>query len=584
MAGGLSARTKRKVIPFEQNGQFYYRKAKKYVESNNYIDALSFYRKAVEKDPENLEYRLDLAQVFTEMGYYEESNQILLYILQRDENNADCYFCLGCNFLGLQEYERAKECFEKYLQLDPDGIYSEDAQDLLDILQSHEIYFDNDLEVMLNPGRERLYKLANKGKNFLDMGDYKRAIRCLESVVKKDPSLIFARNNLALAYFCVGRLDDAISVCQGVLKEQPQNVHANCNIAIFYHEKGLEEESEKHLQTVLGIETNDPEEIHKIAVTLCELKKHKEANRLLKRLIQYKPYDIKILHYIAVSYFNTQRYKEALKYWSKIDKIAPNNTISSFYKRLTHAIMTNEREFSEISYHFQVPYEEIICRIKKINDLLRLPHKDLKKRWSSGDELLALLKWGLELNDPSIKRAILSVIASFKDEKAESFLREFILKKSVDDELKREAVMLLKQMGAPEPYIAYLDDNIVQIKIDVVAKNPPGDLPQVFRDVVNMAVEMMKERYQEGFEVQVREIWNNFVSAMLPYGLPRIRKPEAWAAALELYYCLTSGFVVDKTELAHRYGASYSTISNACRRISLALLENEYNKVTPYLQ
>lgn len=584
MAGGLSARTKRKVIPFEQNGQFYYRKAKKYIESNNYIDALNFYRKAVEKEPENLEYRLDLAQVFTEMGYYEESNQILLYILQKDENNADCYFCLGCNFLGLQEYERAKECFEKYLQQDPDGIYAEDAQDLLDILQSHEMYFDNDLEVMLNSDRERLYKLANKGKNFLDMGDYKRAIRCLENVIKKDPSLIFARNNLALAYFCEGRLDDAIDVSQGVLKEQPQNVHANCNIAIFYREKGLEEESEKHLQAVLGIETNDPEEIHKIAVTLCELKRHKEANRLLKRLLQYKPYDIKILHYIAVSYFNLQKFKEALKYWSKIEKIAPNNTISSFYKRLTHAIMSGEREFSEISYHFQVPYEEVIYRIKKINDLLRLPHKDLKKRWSSSDELLALLKWGLELNDLSIKRAILGVIASFKDGKAESFLREFILRKSVDDELKREAVMLLKQMGAPEPYIAYLDDNIVQIRIDVVVHNTPTDLPQVFHDVINIAIETMKGRYKDGFEAQVREIWNNFISAMLPYGLPRIRKPEAWAAALELYYCLMSGLVVDKTELARLYRASYSTISNACRRISLVLPGSERNQVTPYLQ
>lgn len=584
MAGGLSAKTQRKVIPFEQNGQFYYKKAKKYVENNNYIDALSFYRKAVEKDPENLEYRLDLAQVFTEMGYYEESNQILLYILQKDDGKADCYFCLGCNFLGLQEYERAKECFEKYLQLDPDGIYSEDAQDLLDILQSHEIYFDNDVEVILNPGREKLYKLANKGKDFLDMGDYSRAIRCLESVVKKDPSLIFARNNLALAYFCVGRLDDAIHVCQEVLKDQPQNVHANCNIAIFYREKGLEEESEKHLQAVLSMETNDPEEIHKIAVTLCELKRHKEANKFLKRLLQYKPYDIKVLHYIAVSYFNTQRYKEALKYWSKIDKIAPNNTISGFYKRLARAVMANEREFSEISYHFQVPYEEIIYRIKKINDLLKLPHKDLKKRWNSSDELLALLQWGLELNDPSIKRAILNVIASFKDGKAESFLREFILRKSVSDDLKREAVMLLKQMGASEPYIAYLDDNIVQIKIDVVAKNLPDDLPEVFYNVVNRAVEMMKNRYEEGFEAQIREIWSGFVAAMLPYGLPRIRKPEVWAAALELYYCLTSGLAVDKVELAYRYGVSYSSVSNALRRISFALLENEYNKVKPYLQ
>ena len=98
-------------------------------------------------------------------------------------------------------------------------------------------------------------------------------------------------------------------------------------------------------------------ETHKIAVTLCELKKHKEANRLLKKLLIYKPYDIKILHYIAVSYFNMQMYNDALTYWDKIDKIVPHNSISSFYKRLARAIMKKEREFREIPYHFQVPYE-----------------------------------------------------------------------------------------------------------------------------------------------------------------------------------------------------------------------------------
>ena len=120
------------------------------------------------------------------------------------------------------------------------------------------------------------------------------------------------------------------------------------------------------------------------------IKKHKEANRLLKKLLIYKPYDIKILHYIAVSYFNMQMYNDALTYWDKIDKIVPHNTISSFIRRLARAIMKKEGS-SEIPYHFQVPYEEVIYRIKKINDLLKLPERALRQRWETGDELMALL-------------------------------------------------------------------------------------------------------------------------------------------------------------------------------------------------
>ena len=60
MAREVCLKSKSKVVPFDQNGQFYYKKAKKYMENNNYINDLSFYRKAVEKDPENLDYRWTL--------------------------------------------------------------------------------------------------------------------------------------------------------------------------------------------------------------------------------------------------------------------------------------------------------------------------------------------------------------------------------------------------------------------------------------------------------------------------------------------------------------------------------------------
>lgn len=48
MSNRLFASKKSKVIPFEQNGEFYHKKARKYIESNNYIEALNYYRKAVE--------------------------------------------------------------------------------------------------------------------------------------------------------------------------------------------------------------------------------------------------------------------------------------------------------------------------------------------------------------------------------------------------------------------------------------------------------------------------------------------------------------------------------------------------------
>ena len=45
MAKELFAGRLRKVVPFERDGSFFYRKARKHIENNNYIHALNYYRR-----------------------------------------------------------------------------------------------------------------------------------------------------------------------------------------------------------------------------------------------------------------------------------------------------------------------------------------------------------------------------------------------------------------------------------------------------------------------------------------------------------------------------------------------------------
>lgn len=246
-------------------------------------------------------------------------------------------------------------------------------------------------------------------------------------MVKLDPTLTFVKNNLSLAYFCDGKINKAIETSLEVLAMDPQNIHANCNICLFIKERDGAESSKKYLDKIVNFKTHDPEELHKIAVTLCELKEHRLANRVLKQLLQYKPYDIRVLHYIAVSHFNLKEYKESIKHWTKISKIDPDNAISDYYIRLAREYAANKDSSREIFYHFQVPYDEILRRIKELNNILRLDERELLIRWRNDDNLISLLRWGLGLNDDLIKKAIINVVASFNDSKAEEFLREFLL-------------------------------------------------------------------------------------------------------------------------------------------------------------
>jgi len=550
-----------KVLPFDQNGQFYYKKAQKYIDSNNYVDALNFYRKAVDKDPDNVNYKMDLAQVFSEMNYYDESNRILFLVLQKEKNKSECYFGLGCNFMALRDYEKAEECFDRYLKMDSDGMYAEDVDDLLDLLRSTEYFAEEEIYLgNLSPAKEKLYKLANKGRELLDAGEYKKAIKCMEKVVKKDPTLVFVRNNLSLAYYCEGDSKKAVEMTRDILVEYPQNIHANCNLAIMLNDSGNETEVSELKRVLLGFKTVDPDELHKIAVTLCELKMHKEANSTLKELLQYRPYDVKILHYYAVSWFNLGNFRESLLLWNRIEKILPENMISNYYKKLAQNHIKEDKESKELGYHFQVPYEEIIFRFRKINDLLKLSIDDLKQKWERNDWTKGLFVWGLSLNDTSMKKGILYAVSSMKDANAEYLLRDFSLRRNVDDSIKKDALMLLSRMGAEEPYIAYMNDNVVEIRVNSTDLKDK-EIPAVYQQVVDIAIETMKMHYEQGYEVVIKKVWNLFISSAQPSSLPKIKKPAAWAAALELFYCSIKGFTANKSEISKRYNITNSTLS-----------------------
>ena len=84
------------ILSFEQTGTFYQRRALRHMDRNNYFEALGYYRKAIEKDPNNIQYRLELAELYTEMGYFDESNQLLLGLLQKSSpENPECKFAMG---------------------------------------------------------------------------------------------------------------------------------------------------------------------------------------------------------------------------------------------------------------------------------------------------------------------------------------------------------------------------------------------------------------------------------------------------------------------------------------------------------
>ena len=66
-----------KIVSFDRSAAYLHHRAMMNRRENRVVDALELMRRAVEAQPDNSEYRLDLAELYCEMGLHEQSSRLL---------------------------------------------------------------------------------------------------------------------------------------------------------------------------------------------------------------------------------------------------------------------------------------------------------------------------------------------------------------------------------------------------------------------------------------------------------------------------------------------------------------------------
>ncbi len=533
--------TDKNILKFKQPAEFYYRMAQKLMDNSKYINALAAIRKAVEMEPEDYDYSLCLAEILTELTKYEESNRILFEMIEwRDEVSAECFFCLGCNFMGLNDIPKAQESFEKYMQVQPEGEYREEVEDFL-------YYFDEDEweDYPEDITEKEAYIKAREGKRYLDRAEYEKAIEVLESIEDTTGEMAFAKNNLALAYYCQKDMPKAIETSKKVLKKNKKDLHANCNMAVFMYEIDRLIEADKYVEIAAKCKIESEEDTYKLAITLCELKKHDEAIAYLKELTELSPYDEKLLYYLAAAYHNTGRYREAINILDKVKKLDYPGVIAEYYIKAINKETLTPEAYEEMGYLYQVPADEAKNKIKYLNDSLKLPDSRFNELWNNDEDFMNTILWGLEYGDENIKRAIAGMVAGFADRKAERILRGFLLRRRQPDDVKNDIFVLLKRMNANEPYIAYIDDEVVEVKVgayDIDGKELGEEYSKLFKllykiielhyseEVLKSTLEVIQKYLEEPESEALSERTNEIAAAILYLALKECGQAESMAS------------------------------------------------------
>ncbi|WP_312468798.1 tetratricopeptide repeat protein [Neobacillus sp.] len=313
---------KGKILSFVPTGEYYFTKGLKAYHRRDFIKAKKYLGRAMQLEPGEPMITCQLAIVSTELGEFENSNRLLHHILEGlDSEMVECHYLLANNYAYMGFFKDAYHHAKLYLQLDPDGDFSEDTEDLLELLT----FESEELEDELFLQQDDLIYKQEQARDLLESGYFPKAIELLKDVVKEYPEYWSAYNNLALAYFYLGKSEKAESILDDVLERNPGNLHALCNRLVFAHYQGKVKNVTNLLTILKKIQPLLSEHQFKLGTSFALVGEYELAYLWLKKLYkQGFDGDGPFYYWLSYSAYFTGYENFAKSIWKKVLEITPD--------------------------------------------------------------------------------------------------------------------------------------------------------------------------------------------------------------------------------------------------------------------
>lgn len=538
----------KKVIRFERDADYYFAKYMKAIERGSLLDALTYIRSAIAKDPEDYSMQFCMAEIYTEMNMFEESSIIIYDLMSKGFlENGDCLYCLGCNFIGLNEPERAKDFFEKYLDIFPNGEFIYDAEEFIWMLENE--WGGEPAEEEQAPRHVRLYQ---EGEPLDDE---------------------YERNNQALELFCQGKQEEALRMTEEILRVSPKNVHAVTNMILFGAATGNRQRVEQYAQNIDQLVPAGMDEKKKLILALCEVGHYQRAYEIAMDALQELPYDARLLNLAAACCANTGRSQEAADFLLDVIRLEPENTIAQYYRGVVEKAAEAGQPV-RIQNIFQVPIEEVQRRLAFLDSTILGSDEEIMERWRQDDVFANTLMWAMTLSNEVIKASVVSILGKCGGERAERCLKWVLLEREESDQLKKEISIVLGRMGVRQPFLAYVDGTYADVRIGGVEDyNMP--LAQSNKRVMERISALCEEIGLMNMEEQARAVLVTYIfSCKKP---PIMRNIDGWAAAAIICGAIFAGDSVREilARVTRAAQAGRRSIQRFIRQIIVALDEKE---------
>ena len=489
------------LVSFERSSAYVHHRAMMNRRDNNIVDAVELLRSAVEKSPDNPEYRLDLAELYCEMGCHSQSNRLLLDMLSEGDAPAECYYGLALNQLAANDLRGARKSLRMYGKTDPDSASNEGYRQIVS-----ELDYYTEINAHGNRGLRRAERMAAQACDAMKSDETERAIRLFERTLKLSPELRDMRALYAMALLMSGAREAAVEQATLACEGDPPSVKALCVSAQVFHILG--DQSAARMLIDRAIEQQPAGlELRLMVYAMGEMDMFSRAAEFARLALQETPYDRDMMHMRAIALKRSgSSNADVAKIWTRILRIDPEDSVARFYQQ---AAEQGGLDDYALEFSYQVPEEEFKRRVGLMVGHLSLGFEHLVEQWNADKDFRQLVKWAARTEDERLSRAAVTALTAIDNPETRSELRQLLFTGDTPAELKLHAALVMRLQGqsteALMPEGAGLNDGILPDAEALMARLSVGE-----RQLIRYAEQVLRREYGASGLTQLTLIWTAY--------------------------------------------------------------------------
>jgi tetratricopeptide (TPR) repeat protein len=308
------------VISFTESVQFFYEKGMKAYRRHDLKEAIKYLQRAAQTQHEPF-ILSQLAAALSEAGEYHQSNQILTDIIKNlDPDMEECYYFMANNYAYLGLFQQARKYAEHYLEVTQEEEFVDETLELLDVITIEEGEEENEWE-----DEDELIVMQERANSCIRNGELDEAISILETMIADYPEFWSAHNNLAVARFQLGKVEEALELTNEILEKNPGNLHALCNQIIFLYSIGRYKEVNLLVDALENVHPILFEHRFKLGTMFATVGRYDLGYKWLKSLKrQGYEGDASFYYWFAYCAYNVGEKQIAEKMWKHVVELYPD--------------------------------------------------------------------------------------------------------------------------------------------------------------------------------------------------------------------------------------------------------------------